>query len=165
MNVRTPASMMPSPTGCAGGLSAAGKALRDTRESTAVEFVLVVPVLLLFLGGIVDFGRAFYYRTELDQALRSGMQYALKAPTDGAGIVSVINQSTSVPISVLSPAIFCQCLDGTSVSCTSSCPVGQTPMRNYVRLEATYIWAPMMGNMAGLLPASPLDAVLFVRTQ
>ena len=30
------------------------------------------------------------YRTELDQALRSGMQYALKAPTDGPGIASVI---------------------------------------------------------------------------
>ena len=140
-------------------------AIRDTRGSTAVEFALVVPVLLLFLGGIVDFGRAFYYRTELDQALRSGMQYALKAPTDGAGIASVIAQSTSVPIVVASPVTFCQCLDGSNVGCASSCPVDQTPMRNYVKLEATYVWAPMLGNMAGLVPASPLDAILIVRTQ
>ena len=58
-------------------------AIRDTRGSTAIEFALVMPVLLLFRGGIIDFGRAFYYRTELDQSLRSGMQYALKAPMEG----------------------------------------------------------------------------------
>ena len=31
----------------------------DRRGSTAVEFALVVPVLLLFIGGLVDFARTF----------------------------------------------------------------------------------------------------------
>ena len=79
--------------------------------------------------------------------------------------MSVINQSTSVSISVAAPVTFCQCLDGSSVGCASSSPVNQTPMRNYVKLEATYAWAPMLGNMVGLVPASPLDAILIVRTQ
>ena len=140
-------------------------AIRDCQGSTAVEFALITPILLLFLGGIVDFGRAFYYRTELDQALRSGMQYALKAPTDGVGIASVIGQSTSVPISVAAPVTFCQCLNGANVACTDTCPVGQTPMRNYVRLEASFAWSPMLPSMGGLVPGSPLDAILFVRTQ
>lgn len=141
------------------------KAIIDHRGSAAIEFALVVLLLLLFVGGLVDFGRAFYYRTELDQALRSGMQYGLKAPTDGAGIASVIGQSTSVPISVAALVTFCQCLNGANVACTDTCPVGQTPMKNYVRLEASFAWSPMLPSMGGLVPGSPLDAILFVRTQ
>ena len=137
----------------------------DKRGSTAVEFALLMPVLLLFLGGVVDFGRAFYYQTELNQALRSGMQYTLKAPTDTTGIVNVINQSTSIAINTQQPATFCQCLDGTNVSCSGTCTIGNTPMRNYVKLETKFTYAPLIGAMGGLLPTSPLDAVLFVRTQ
>ena len=136
----------------------------DRRGSMAVEFALVVPVLLLFVGGIVDFGRAFYYQTELSQALRSGMQYALKAPTDSAGIAAVIGQSTSLPISVAAPVTFCQCYDGTNVSCSGTCTV-LGGMRNYVRLEASYAWTPMLGTMGGLVPPSPLRDALTVRTQ
>ena len=138
--------------------------IRDRRGSTAVEFALTMPVLLLFIGGVVDFGRAFYYQTELSQALRSGMQYALKAPTDTAGIASVINQSTSLPIVTRTPVTFCQCYDGSNIGCSSTCIV-PGPMRNYVKLETGYAYAPMLPIMSGLLPASPLDAVLIVRTQ
>ena len=136
----------------------------DRRGSTAVEFALVIPVLLLFLGGLVDFGRAFYYQTELSQALRSGMQYALKAPTDTAGIMSVIGQSTSISVNTLTPVTFCQCYDGANISCSSTCVV-PGPMRNYVKLEAKFSYTPLIPTMAGLLPASPLDSVLIVRTQ
>ena len=137
----------------------------DRRGSTAVEFALIMPVLLLFLGGVVDFGRAFYYRTELDQALRSGMQYTLKAPTDTAGIASVIQQSTALPITAKIPVTFCECYDGTTVSCSGGTCSALGPIRNYVKLEATYAYAPMIGAMVGLLPPSPLDATLIVRTQ
>ena len=60
---------------------------------------------------------------------------------------------------------FCQCLDGRNIGRAATCPVDQMPMRNYVKLEASYAWTPMLGNLAGLVPGSPLAAVLFVRTQ
>ena len=138
--------------------------VNDRRGSAAIEFALIVPVLLLFIGGLVDFGRAFYYQTELSQALRSGMQYVLKAPTDSAGIASVIAQSTSLPITVGAPATFCQCYDGSNVSCTATCTIPGA-MRSYVRLDASYAWTPMLGTMGGLVPPSPLHDTLIVRTQ
>lgn len=140
------------------------KAIIDRRGSAAIEFALIVPVLLLFVGGLVDFGRAFYYQTELSQALRSGMQYALKAPTDNTGIVSVIGQSTSLPITVGNPATFYQCYDGSNVSCTATCTI-PGGMRAYVRLDASYSYVALFGTMGGLIPASPLHDTLIVRTQ
>jgi len=141
-----------------------GKIIGDRRGSVAVEFAFIAPVLMLFLGGIVDFGRAFYYQTELNQALRSGMQYALKAPTDSAGIAAVISQSTNVPITVQMPATFCQRYDGSNVGCAGTC-TGPGGMRAYVRLDASYAWNPLLGTMAGLVPPSPLQDTLIVRTQ
>ena len=77
----------------------------------------------------------------------------------------MIKQSTTLAIKTPTPTTSCQCLDGSNISCTSNCPVGFTPMRNYVRIEATYSYVGLFGSMSGLLPASPLDAVIYVRTQ
>ena len=137
----------------------------DKRGSAAVEFALCVPVLLLFMGGVIEYERAFYFRTELDQALRSGMQYALKAPTDLSGIRSVTAQSMSLPITVAQPVTSCRCYDGSATACTATCAVPGL-MRSYVTMEASYSYAPILpGTIGGLLPGSPLDAVLAVRTQ
>ena len=78
---------------------------------------------------------------------------------------NVIQQSSSVPITIKTPVTFCQCYDGTNVSCSGTCTAQLGPMRNYVKLEATFAYAPMIGAMVGLLPPSPLDATLIVRTQ
>jgi Flp pilus assembly protein TadG len=43
-----------------------------------VEFALAVPVLLLILLGLADFGRAFYYTTAIANAARAGAEYAAK---------------------------------------------------------------------------------------
>ncbi len=46
--------------------------------AVAVEFALLLPVLLLILFGIVDFGRAFNAQITLTQAAREGVRaYAL----------------------------------------------------------------------------------------
>lgn len=44
------------------------------RGAAAVEFALVVPVLLLLLMGIVEFGRAYHLQTTLSGAAREGVR-------------------------------------------------------------------------------------------
>ena len=45
---------------------------RVERGAAAVEMALVLPVLLLLIGGIVDFGRAFFTQIMLDQRRPGG---------------------------------------------------------------------------------------------
>lgn len=45
---------------------------RDERGAAVVEFALILPVLVLFVFGIVEFGRAYSARIQLTGAVREG---------------------------------------------------------------------------------------------
>lgn len=45
---------------------------RRDRGAAAVEMAIVLPLLLLLVGGIIDFGRAFYYQVSISNAAREG---------------------------------------------------------------------------------------------
>lgn len=44
------------------------------RGATAVEFAILLPVLLLLVLGIMEFGRAFHVQTTLSNAARDGVR-------------------------------------------------------------------------------------------
>ena len=50
--------------------------------AAAVEFVLVLPVLLLILFGIVDFGRLMHAKLQLAEAAREGVRAAALVTVD-----------------------------------------------------------------------------------
>ena len=52
----------------------AEEASRSDRGAAAVEFALVLPLLLLLLGGIIDFGFAFNTQISLTHAAREGVR-------------------------------------------------------------------------------------------
>ena len=57
----------------------------DDRGAAAVEFALVMPLLLLLVFGIIDFARAYNMQLALTQAAREGVRsVALRDGTDAA---------------------------------------------------------------------------------
>lgn len=50
------------------------------RGVSAVEFALVLPVLLILVGGAVDFGRCFYTHIAVTNAARAGAEFASTHP-------------------------------------------------------------------------------------
>lgn len=50
---------------------------RRERGAAAVEMALVLPVLILLVGGVIDFGRAFMTQTVLTNAAREGTRTAI----------------------------------------------------------------------------------------
>ena len=48
--------------------------LRDERGANAVEFALIVPLLLILVLGIAEFGRAFQVQSTLSAAAREGVR-------------------------------------------------------------------------------------------
>jgi len=59
---------------------------------SAVEFALLVTVLLMFLMAILDLGRGLYAYTAITAAAQEGVRYALIHPGDGAGVDAVVRR-------------------------------------------------------------------------
>jgi len=58
---------------------------RRRRGAAAVEFALVVSLLLFLVMGIVDMGHAWYLKQVLTNASREGARYGVRYQTNGAG--------------------------------------------------------------------------------
>ena len=54
---------------------------RSERGASLVEFAIVLPLFLLLIGGMVDFGRAFYTKVMLTNAAREGARSAMYSGT------------------------------------------------------------------------------------
>ena len=66
--------------------------IRDTNGNAAVEFALVLPVLLLMFVGLTEVGRAYYQADAIEKGLRAGALYAARSPSlSGATLTTVEN--------------------------------------------------------------------------
>jgi len=80
------------------------QAANDRRErgSVAVEFALLLPVLLLLVFGIIDFGRAINDQITLTQAAREGVRLASLGYSSAA--VNTRTESAAAPTLTLTSA-------------------------------------------------------------
>lgn len=93
----------------------------DNEQGQAiVEFALVVPILLLLLVGIMEFGLAFSADLNLQNATREGARLAVTGATDAQITQRVINTASTLDPSKLTVSISPSARpQGTSVTVTS----------------------------------------------
>lgn len=123
------------------------RTLRYGRRSgvSSVEFALLMPVMLAMLVGLVDWGLAIDQRIQLQTAVRAGAQYALRSPTDTAGITAAVRAAAADrTLTVGNPVIFCEC-NGGAADCSSTCDSG---LQRFLSVNATQAFVP-------LTPAGP----------
>lgn len=77
------------------------KLLRDERGAAMVEFALVVPLLLLLIFGIAEFGRAWNINQTLADAAREGARRAVVRDGPAAAKVGDAATPGTVPAVVL----------------------------------------------------------------
>ena len=65
--------------------SDAKRGIRGEHGAIAVEFAILLPVFLLLVGGILDFGHAFYIKQVVSNASREGARYGARYTTNTAG--------------------------------------------------------------------------------
>ena len=65
---------------------------RRSQGQGMVEFALILPLLLLLMLGIVEFGYVFAAYSGMFNAVREGARYGVVNPTDMAGIVSRVRE-------------------------------------------------------------------------
>lgn len=56
--------------------------LKKEKGQSLVEFAFIIPVLMLILLGVFDFGRAFYAYNAISNAAREGARYGTVCPYD-----------------------------------------------------------------------------------
>jgi Flp pilus assembly protein TadG len=54
-----------------------GRATRNRRGQALAEFALILPLILLFIAGIVEMGRAWNIKQAVTDAAREGARYAV----------------------------------------------------------------------------------------
>jgi Flp pilus assembly protein TadG len=101
--------------------------LRGERGASAVEFALVVPVLILLVLGIAEFGRGFQVQGTLSAAAREGVRLMALQNDPAAARAAVRSAASS-----LDPAI----TDAQIVITPASCPQGTGS--TLVRLRIDY---------------------------
>jgi Flp pilus assembly protein TadG len=66
--------------------------LRNNNGQSLVEFALILPLFMLIVLGIFDFGRAIYGYSALHNAAREGARYGAVHPCDTSGIIDMAQQ-------------------------------------------------------------------------
>ncbi len=119
---------------------------RNNRESgaAAVEFALVVPILLALIMGIVEFGFAYNYRTQLNNAaMASARHYSLHRnigqAQDAARGVVTLPAGTPIDIVVRDPS---------NVVVTTGCPTIESSQKNTVTVTISAV-KPAITGMFG----------------
>lgn len=146
-------------------------AVRDSRGVAVVEFAIIAPVLLLLLGGLVDFSLAFWNKRVLADSVAQGAQYASLVGSGVAvgAVQTIVRRKLSLPasgVSVTGPG--CYCVAGapataTTQPCANTCPDGAPPGL-YVVIAARYTYTPILPFYSGLAdPALTETAMVRLR--
>ena len=145
----------------------------DERGVALVEFALVLPIVLVILMGMLDFGKAFNYWLDETQLSSAGARWAAvnnwpgKVPADGAQKLANYIQSQADTSELLS--------GGTSATKARVCvsfPVNPTTGTSgkvsdpvTVTVDTTYRWLAFLGKFARLPTSTALKATSTMRLE
>ncbi len=98
------------------------------RGASLAEFALALPVLLMILCGIIEFGLVFSRAQAVEAAAREGGRLASLSSTTNADVVDRVDATLvgtvldSAPTVAMSPVIGCLGREGQSVTVTVTAP-------------------------------------------
>lgn len=122
---------------------------RDNRAVAAIEFSLVLPMMVAMVVCGTDLGLGVYRNMQVQHAAQAGAQYAMVNSKFSSGaIASVVQNATSYSsiTAVPSPAKYCGCADSSgvqAVSCGSACSGGKI-YGTYVSVFSQATYSPML---------------------
>lgn len=122
------------------------KHFRGESGQSIMELALTLPMLLLILVGVAEFGRFAYASIEVNNAARAGVQYGAQSQftaSDVAGMKLAATQDGPDFTQMSATAKnFCSCADGSA----STCAIGDCSASHvveYVQVNTTAIVNPI----------------------
>jgi Flp pilus assembly protein TadG len=94
---------------------------RLSAGQTAVELALALPLLVVLLMFVAEFLRIYYTAIELNNAARAGVQYGINSPANAADVQGMqqaaLNDGSDITGMTATASQYCECSNGSSVSC------------------------------------------------
>jgi Flp pilus assembly protein TadG len=121
------------------------------RGAAAVEFALVMPILLLFVLGIIDFGRLWFTQVTLTQAAREGVR--VEALNSDATAM-VIQQTQRAATGISTPSVTVQLIkpDNTVATTATSDPGMSCTTGNDAKVRTSTSFTFTLGALIGIAP-------------
>lgn len=114
--------------------------LQDRRASSAAEFALVLPLLILFLFGILDAGRYMWALNSAEKAAQMGVRYAVVSDPVAAVINTDFVDDYSIPGGDVVPNATFGSATCTSAICTVTGAASGVSGRNAAAFDAIVTW-------------------------
>lgn len=108
------------------------------RGQTLVEFAVLFPLFVMIVFFILDFGRAIYYFSVIQNAAREGTRYGIVSPNDTSGIVAQVKS-------------FAVGLDPNDITVTPTQPDDYT-----IRVQVNYIFSPVTPIVSSFLSSGQI---------
>jgi Flp pilus assembly protein TadG len=129
--------------------------LSDNKGVAAIEFGVLMPVLVLMAVAAIDLGMGFYRKMQVEYAAQAGAQWAVRNGFDLNGITGAETAATSSSVATTpAPVQFCGCPTGSGIS-TTSCGVscsGGVRAGTYTTVSAQMTYNTIINY--GLFPSS-----------
>jgi Flp pilus assembly protein TadG len=135
-----------------------------TSGSAAVEFAMVLPVLMALVAGALNYGVLGLQMSTLISAARGGAEYAKGNPADAS---LTTNTTTVTGVATTTASLTCRCSDGTTAT-AANCAIG-TGIANPCAGNARPIFSVQVGTtqntqfVLGTLSFSSLSATAKIR--
>ena len=139
-----------------------------------VEFALILPLLMVILFGIIEFGAVLYNKAVITNASRDASRYAARFYTNPANATATRPQCSDIQNYVVNYVnrYFLTFTGSTFDVSNVSCPTG-TPYNNYgayagyvdtIRVQYQYDFL-VFGNLIGILTGGTWSPSLTLRAQ
>lgn len=136
----------------------------DRAGNMIIEFALALPLFFLLLVGLLDLSRFAMAKSAMLQGARAGAQYGLVAYSESANINSTAQTATGLSGVTATNTVFCECVTGTAVVCTTTCLTGQT-LKRYLTVTTTKSFSSVLtaattqfGGFASWTPPTSVSA-------
>jgi Flp pilus assembly protein TadG len=106
----------------------------DRSGNVMLEFALALPLLALMMVGLIDLGTYGVQKSAMLQGARAGAQYGILDYSDAAKVNTTAQNASGLSGVTASTIWFCECVSGTTVTCTTTCSGGAT-LKRYVTVS------------------------------
>ena len=117
----------------------------DRRGAAIIELAIAAPVFAGLLVGMVDLGRAYSTKLQLEQASQRAIEKVMNGQADTSTAIALQTEAAftaGVPLTQVTVDFWLEC-DGTRAALyNSACNPGQTS-RRYMTVEISKSFAPM----------------------